>query len=121
MFGLSGEKLLFIALIAVVVVGPQRLPYYAAQLAKLVKQARQFARGAQERLREEMGPEYDEVDWKRLDPRQYDPRRIIRDALLDDDEPQSAIKPVSRTTSAAAQRRSAQGAGLAAPYDTEAT
>jgi sec-independent protein translocase protein TatB len=28
-----------------------------------------------------LGPEFDEVDWKKLDPRQYDPRRIVRDAL----------------------------------------
>ena len=43
-----------------------------------------MADGAKDRMREEMGPEFDEVDWKKLDPRQYDPRRIIREALVDD-------------------------------------
>ena len=40
-------------------------------------------------MREEMGPEFDEVDWKKLDPRQYDPRRIVMDALRDDPAPVS--------------------------------
>ena len=31
-----------------------------------------------------MGEDFDDVDWRTLDPRQYDPRRIIREALLDD-------------------------------------
>ena len=61
-FGLTFEKLLVIAFIAVIIVGPQRLPAYASRLAKLVKQFRAFADGAKERLREEMGPEYDDVD-----------------------------------------------------------
>jgi sec-independent protein translocase protein TatB len=47
-----------------------------------------MADGAKERLREEMGPDFDDVDWKKLDPRQYDPRRIIRQAL--DDNPLSS-------------------------------
>lgn len=46
-------------------------------------------------MREEVGPEFDEVDWRKLDPRQYDPRRIIKEALLDDIE--DAIKPVTES------------------------
>jgi sec-independent protein translocase protein TatB len=78
------DKLAVIAVIAVFLVGPQRLPGYAAQLARLVKAARALGRQAQDRLRDELGPDFDEVDWKKLDPRQYDPRRIIRDALADE-------------------------------------
>lgn len=81
MFGLSFDKLIVIALIAAVVIGPQRLPTYASKLASLVVSIRKLANGAGERLRGELGPEFDEVDWKKLDPRQYDPRRIILDAL----------------------------------------
>lgn len=28
-----------------------------------------------------MGPAFEDVDWRQLDPRQYDPRRIVREAL----------------------------------------
>ena len=118
MFGLTFEKLLVIGVIAVIIIGPHRLPQYAARLAKFVKQVRAFADGAKDRLREEMGPEYDEIDWKSLDPRQYDPRRIIRDALLDD-EPEPVIKPVR--PSAFAERQKLAHDGRPAPYDSEAT
>ncbi|WP_425287238.1 twin-arginine translocase TatA/TatE family subunit [Leifsonia stereocauli] len=85
MFGLTFEKLLIIGVIAVFLLGPERLPHYAAQLGRLVRQLRDMANGAKDRMRDEMGPDFDDVDWKKLDPRQYDPRRIIREALLDEE------------------------------------
>jgi sec-independent protein translocase protein TatB len=116
--GLTIDKLMIIAVIAVIIIGPHRLPAYAARLAKIVKRVRAFADGAKERLREEMGPEYDEIDWKKLDPRQYDPRRIIRDALLDD-EPEPMLKLVRESAYAERQRFAREG--RPAPYDSEAT
>ena len=83
-FGLTIEKLLVIAVIAALLIGPERLPTYARTLARLATRTRDLVRGARSRMKEEMGPEFEEVDWRRLDPRQYDPRRIIREALLDD-------------------------------------
>ena len=82
--GISFEKILLIGLVAVLILGPERLPHYAESFAKLVRRGGEFLRDTKSRVREEMGPEIDEVDWRRLDPRQYDPRRIIRDALFDD-------------------------------------
>ena len=123
-FGLSFEKLLIIALIAVFLLGPERLPYYASQLARLARSLRDLANGAKERMREEMGPDFDDVDWKKLDPRQYDPRRIIREALLDDEpmpvvQPSPGAKPVIE--GAYAQRKRFEREGKPAPFDSEAT
>jgi sec-independent protein translocase protein TatB len=84
MFGLSFAKLLVIAVVALLVIGPERLPALASRLAQLTRSLRRLSDSARDRIRDEMGPEFDDVDWKRLDPRQYDPRRIIREALLDD-------------------------------------
>jgi sec-independent protein translocase protein TatB len=124
-FGLTFDKLLIIAIIAVFLIGPDRLPGYAAQLARLVKSLRGMADGAKERMREEMGPEFDEVDWKKLDPRQYDPRRIIREALVDEVAPAGkAAKPVSAQPyieSAYDQRQRKLGKARPAPFDAEAT
>ena len=91
--GLTFDKILVIMVIALFVLGPERLPVYAKKLGDLVRNIRRMADGAKDRLRDEMGPEFDEVDWRKLDPRQYDPRRIIRDALLEDErgaQPQSS-------------------------------
>jgi sec-independent protein translocase protein TatB len=103
MFGLTFEKLLIIGVIAVFLLGPERLPHYAAQLGRFVRSLRDLASGAKDRMREEMGPEFDEVDWKKLDPRQYDPRRIVREALADADPfaPPSDGPVVSRSAAAA--------------------
>jgi len=121
-FGLSFEKLFIIAVIAVFLLGPDRLPYYASQLARLTRSLRDLANGAKERMREEMGPDFDDVDWKKLDPRQYDPRRIIREALIDD-EPVPVVKPAVKPVieGAYAQRKRFEREGKPAPFDNEAT
>src|SRR5690554_5451273 len=82
--GITFEKLLLIGVLAAFIIGPDRLPRAAEGLARFVKRAKEYMRGAQTKLRDEMGSDFDDVDWRKLDPRQYDPRRIIREALLDD-------------------------------------
>lgn len=120
MFGLTLEKLLLIGVLAVFLLGPERLPYYASQLARLVKSMKKMADGAKDRMREEMGPDFDEVDWKKLDPRQYDPRRIIREALVDDAVAPSAVAP-SADSAYAKRKRLLEEEGKQAPFDAEAT
>jgi sec-independent protein translocase protein TatB len=129
MFGLTFEELLIIGVIAVFLLGPERLPHYAAKLGQLIRSLRDLANGAKNRMRDEMGPEFDDVDWQKLDPRQYDPRRIIRDALSDADpfaEPAAPVvaRAAVNENSAYLQRkrkREALGAGESAPFDSEAT
>lgn len=81
MLNLNGGELLVLGLLAILLLGPDRLPEYAAKLAQLVRSLRDMAEGAKGQLRREMGPAFDEIDWQQLDPRQYDPRRIVREAL----------------------------------------
>lgn len=130
MLGLTIDKFIVIAVIAVFLLGPERIPHFAAQLGRLVRSIRDMANGAKERLREEMGPDFDDVDWKKLDPRQYDPRRIIREALLDDPEsapevPLTIVQPDGESAYAKRKRLLAEGtdgtASAEAPFDTEAT
>ncbi|GAA1730382.1 sec-independent translocase [Microcella frigidaquae] len=123
-WGLTFEKLLLIGLIAVLIIGPDRLPGYAAQFGRFVRTVRDMANGAKQRMRDEMGPDYDDVDWKKLDPRQYDPRRIIREALLEDEAPPTrpgAVAAAAPRESAYAQRQRLIREGRPAPFDPEAT
>ena len=117
------EKFLVIGIIGVLLLGPHRLPQYAQKLAEFVKAVRRFADTAKDRMRDEMGPEFDEVDWQKLDPRQYDPRRIIRDALLDSGSSAAAVQTAQVTASKV--RATAPvvplAVGEAAPFDAEAT
>lgn len=89
MFGINTPELILILLLAVLVIGPTRLPGYVDKLKNLIREVRKMASGARETIKEEAGVDIDDIDWKKLDPRQYDPRRIIREALIDDEELES--------------------------------
>jgi sec-independent protein translocase protein TatB len=102
MFGLTFEKLLLIAVLGAFLLGPDRLPEAARRLGELARGARRLLGDAQSRVKEEMGPEFDTVDWAKLDPRRYDPRQIIRDALRE--PPASAAENVRLPANRAAPR-----------------
>ena len=110
--GISGGELVVLLVLAFLLVGPERLPELAQQLARLTRELKKLATGAKERVREELGPEFE--DLSKLDPRQYDPRRIVREALLDDEPPRERVAPPPTASPAVPQ-------GGPAPFDDEAT
>jgi sec-independent protein translocase protein TatB len=61
MFDLSVEKLFILAIVALFVLGPQRLPIAAAWLARTLRQIKNFANDANQKLRNQLGPELDEL------------------------------------------------------------
>lgn len=128
-FGLTIEKLLLIGVIAALIIGPERLPRAAESLAGLTRRAKEWVTTAKTRVRDEMGDDFDDVDWRTLDPRQYDPRRIIREALLDD-APVPTVRAAQAagavTTAGATAPPSANSpfrgpSDQPTPFDTEAT
>jgi sec-independent protein translocase protein TatB len=127
-FDINGGELLVLLVLAVFLIGPERLPRYAAQLGQLVRRGKVFLQDAKDRVGEELGPDFQDVDWSKLDPRQYDPRRIVREALLDDGP---AAGATTATRAASARSRATAGGAVAgaapaaptgpAPFDDEAT
>ncbi len=87
MFGINGGEAIIILVVAILVIGPERLPKYAEQLAGLVKRARVLMADAKEKVSEELGHRDHRRRLGPARPRRYDPRRIVRDALLDDTPP----------------------------------
>jgi sec-independent protein translocase protein TatB len=79
------------------ILGPERLPEAAAWLGRTIRQIREFATGAREQLRNELGPEFDQLrkpieelreplrDLRGL--RDFDPRRAVVRSLFDTDPP----------------------------------
>lgn len=123
MFGVNGGELVVLLLLAAVVIGPERLPRYAEDLARWVRTWRATLTTTKQRLAAELGE--DDVDWEALDPRRYDPRRIVRDALTDPEgsaSARSARAASSWAASSGAASAAWSGASSgAAPYDDEAT
>lgn len=129
-FDINAGEFAILIVVALVVIGPERLPKYAADLGRMVREVRSFARNAREQVRTEMGEDFDDVDWEKLDPRRYDPRRIVREALLeDDDEPRvsdraphvpAAMRPPEPATTEDEGQHPSPPA-RPATYDTDAT
>ncbi|GAA4549202.1 Sec-independent protein translocase protein TatB [Amycolatopsis samaneae] len=81
-------EILVIIIAGLFILGPERLPGAASWLAKSVRKVREFATGAREQLREEMGPEFDQLrkpleDLRGL--RNFDPKRVVTQHLFDGD------------------------------------
>lgn len=101
----GGWELLTIALLFVILIGPQRLPEYTRKVIHWVRDLRKWADESRASIEDEMGIAVD--DLKKYDPRQYDPRKIIREAWdstgLEDDvnDFRDAVKSSTSATSAA--------------------
>src|SRR5689334_20870804 len=78
MFGVGLPEMAVILVVGIVVFGPDRLPDYARQAGRMIRQLRNFAQSAQTDLRNELGPEF--ADLKLTD---LDPRTAIRKHILD--------------------------------------
>ena len=81
--GLGGWEFVILIVVFLVIVGPQRLPGVTRQLVQWVRQARRWVDDSRATVEDEMGIAME--DLKKYDPRQYDPRRIIREAWGDTD------------------------------------
>ena len=110
MFGIGLPELMVILVIAVVVFGPDRLPEFARQAGRLVRQVRTFTQSARDDIRNELGPEFAEFELTDLDPRRA-VRKYIQDTWDESDEEHEPI-PVG-------QRPLADGE--LPPYDSDAT
>ena len=123
MIDISVEKLFLLLVIAVLVLGPTKLPEYAAKLGRVIRELRRMASGAQEQLRKELGPDFDVIDWDKMDPRRYDPRRIIREALSQEQTLPSTPAPTQTATPEphAPGPAARLATGQPAPFDDEST
>ncbi len=111
MFGVGLPEFLVIFVVAILVFGPDKLPEFARQAGRLLRQVKNFTNAARDDLRNELGPEFADLELSDLDPRKA-VRKHILEAMEEDDE--EDIVPVRR-----GQRPLA--AGELPPYDSDAT
>ena len=102
-FGINGGELIVLIVLALLLLGPEKIPEYLRTLREWIHKARLLAEGAKEQFKEETGTDFDEVDWQKYDPRQYDPRRVIREALSEPiDELEASLQDAKTTVQDAA-------------------
>ncbi|MGH4012249.1 MAG: Sec-independent protein translocase protein TatB [Pseudonocardiaceae bacterium] len=109
MFNIGWGEALMLIVAGLFILGPERLPAAAAWLGRTVRQVREYATGAREQLRSELGPEFDELrqpleelrglrgfNSRGFSPSGFNPRSAITRHLLDDLDGEpfgSVIKP----------------------------
>jgi sec-independent protein translocase protein TatB len=79
-FGVGLPELAVIAFVAVLVFGPDKLPDLAQQAGRFMRQVRNLANNARDELREELGPDYADLELRDLDPRTI-VRRHLTEAM----------------------------------------
>lgn len=106
MFGVGLAEMALIAFVAILAFGPDRLPILAKQAGVFARKARAMANSARDEIRDELGPDYADLELRDLDPRSIVRRHII-EAMEDED-----ARPVAQP---------ALAEGQLPPYDIDAT
>jgi sec-independent protein translocase protein TatB len=115
LFDLSISKLLILAVIALIIFGPNELPKIASQAGRALRDLRKIAEGAKNDLREGLGPEFADFEIEDLHP-----KRFVQKHFLDDLNGDSA-----KASAQSSRQTRANGALLAPgerpPFDPDAT
>ena len=90
MFGMGWSEIILIGIVGVLVFGPDKLPEFARQSARLVRTVRRMAQDAKNDLGRELGH-----DLSGLELRDLDPREVVRRTFLDDGDSPASIPPPS--------------------------
>lgn len=137
----NAPEFVLLLVLAIILFGPEKLPDLARKAARVIRSVRTMASSAQETLSKELGPGFEDIDIRDLNPRTF-----VQKHLLDDVEPiiadvKSEITDVGRTVTSStkdvtasingakdvtpggpAEVASTNGAGrILTPYDAEAT
>ena len=109
-------EFLVLAVVGLIVLGPDRLPGLARDAARMIKTLRDLSTGARTQLREELGPEFADLDLRSLNPRTALQRMLLGD---DDGPPVRDDVPPARDGGGTPPRPATPGA--ATPFDGDAT
>lgn len=107
MFDLSFEKIAVLIVIALFVLGPERLPAAAEWLGRTIRQLKGYAAAANQQIQAEIGPELDQLRQPLADLRAplqelrslQDPRTAVMRHFMADPPGSTDGVPMSRTTS----------------------
>jgi sec-independent protein translocase protein TatB len=126
-FDLSLPKLLLLAVLALVVFGPNELPKMAAKAGRALRDLRRIAEGAQADLRDGLGPEFSDFSLDDLNPRRFVQNHLLSEPKRSDLDPagpggadldEAGLDEGDPGDRAAASASVTDGPS---PYDSEAT
>ena len=75
-FDFGPGEIIGLAVLAIILVGPERLPKVAADAARAVKKIRAFAHNATAEIRENLGPGFEDLQPQDLNPKTFIKKQI---------------------------------------------
>lgn len=117
MFGINGSEFVIIALVALFIFGPDRLPGAAKSAARLLRDVRRWTTRARAELNDTLGPEFENFDLADLNPKRFVQKHLL-EGLDDLDLDLDGEKEAERRRSAAAGQSGATAASAVEPQPT---
>jgi sec-independent protein translocase protein TatB len=108
---LGWPELLMLLLFGLLIFGPDQLPKIAGDLGRMIRQLRKLANDASVDLRNELGPEFGDVDLASLNPRRFIEKHMLGDD--EDEQTNNGAAPNSRPPAADTSVPSAEAAAAA--------
>lgn len=137
LFGIGGGELLVLLLAAVILFGPEKIPEMSKKAARVVHYLRNIANTATDHIKEELGPEYADLQLKDLNPKTLLQKTLLDDIQEDLDEIKADLTDVKADLDSSAKSLShemndvvaeasasiapTKTARFVAPFDIEAT
>jgi sec-independent protein translocase protein TatB len=88
-FDFGAGEVIGLALLAMILLGPDKLPQFAVDAAKMVKKIRNFAATATNELKENLGPGFEDLQPSDLHPKTFIKKQLAT-ALDDDSSPKKS-------------------------------
>jgi sec-independent protein translocase protein TatB len=93
-FDIGAGEILGLAILGMMLVGPERLPKLAVEAARWVKKIRTLATSATAELRENLGPGFENLQPQDLNPKTFMKKQVAE--LMDEEKPkQKGNRPVA--------------------------
>ena len=93
-FDFGAGEIVGLAILAMILVGPERLPNLAVDAAKFVKRVRQMATTATEELKGNLGPGFEDLKPTDLSPKKFIQKQLA--GVIDDEPISSSTKKSSK-------------------------
>jgi sec-independent protein translocase protein TatB len=91
-FDIGGGEMIGLAVLGLILVGPERLPKLASEAASLVRRIQRITHAATAELRENLGPGFENLQPSDLNPKTFI-RKQLADALEEHEEQEEQSRP----------------------------
>jgi sec-independent protein translocase protein TatB len=119
-FDLSITKILVLALIGLLIFGPEQLPKMAAQAGQALRNLRRLADNARADLTDSLGPDFRDFDFNDLNPKAF-VRKHLLDPIDEESDGWSSDAEMPYGEVPDAEPVAVLTPGEVPPYDSEAT